>query len=88
MSEVKTNGIKRGVSTFCWYPLYNVNMDLEDSFQIMQDMGAHGLEILADGIVDGYPYPSQEWLNKWFALCDRYEIVPVEYGHWVESRLY
>ncbi len=88
MSETKKNGIHRGVSTYCWYPLYNVNMDLEDSFEIMQDMGAHGLEILADVIIDGYPYPSQEWLNKWFALCDKYEIVPVEYGHWVESRLY
>ena len=84
----QTPGIHRGVSTYCWYPLYNVNMDLEDSFMIMQDMGAHGLEILADGIIDGYPYPSQEWLNKFFALCDKYEIVPVEYGHWVESRLY
>ena len=88
MSTTQKPGIHRGVSTYCWYPLYNVNMDLEDSFDIMQDMGAHGLEILADGIIDGYPYPSKEWLNKWFALCDHYEIVPVEYGHWVESRLY
>ena len=84
----KTPGIHRGMSTYCWYPLYNVMMDLEDSFMIMQDMGAHGLEILADGIIKGYPYPSQEWLNKFFGLCDKYEIVPVEYGHWVESKLY
>jgi sugar phosphate isomerase/epimerase len=88
MQAQQKPGIHRGVSTYCWYPLYNVNMDLEDSFMIMQDMGAHGLEILADGIIKGYPYPSKEWLNKWFALCDHYEIVPVEYGHWVESKLY
>ena len=88
MQAPQKPGIHRGVSTYCWYPLYNVNMDLEDSMEIMQDMGAHGIEILADGIIDGYPYPSKEWLNKWFALCDHYEIVPVEYGHWVESRLY
>ncbi|MBR2123338.1 MAG: sugar phosphate isomerase/epimerase [Lachnospiraceae bacterium] len=88
MSTSQKPGIHRGVSTYCWYPLYNVNMTLEDSFEIMKDMGAHGLEILADGIIEGYPYPSKEWLNKWFSLCDRYEIVPVEYGHWVESKLY
>lgn len=88
MQKKQKPGIHRGVSTYCWYPLYNVNMELEDSLEIMQDMGAHGIEILADGIIDGYPYPSKEWLNKWFALCERYEIVPVEYGHWVESRLY
>ncbi|MBE6954554.1 MAG: sugar phosphate isomerase/epimerase [Ruminococcaceae bacterium] len=88
LAKTQKPGIHRGVSTYCWYPLYNVNMDLEDSFQIMQDMGATGLEILADGIIDGYPYPSNEWLDKWFALIDRYDIVPVEYGHWVESRLY
>jgi len=88
MSTTQKPGIHRGMSTYCWYPLYNVCMDLEDSLQIMQDMGAHGIEILADGVIKGYPYPSKEWLNKWFAMCDHYEIVPVEYGHWVESKLY
>ena len=88
MSELQKKGPKRGVSTYCWFPLLNVNMELEDCFMSMQDMGAHGLEILADGIIDGYPTPSNEWLNKWFGLIDKYDIVPVEYGHWVESRLF
>ncbi|MBR2123340.1 MAG: TIM barrel protein [Lachnospiraceae bacterium] len=79
---------KRGISTYCFYPQLGVNMDLEDIFMHMQDMGATGLEILADGIIPGYPYPSEEWLNKWFGLIKKYDIVPVEYGHWVESRLY
>ena len=55
MSTSQKPGIHRGVSTYCWYPLYNVNMTLEDSFEIMKDMGAHGLEILADGIIEGSP---------------------------------
>ena len=88
MQKAPKTGIHRGISTYCFYPLFNVNMDLEDCFQIMYDMGAHGLEILADGIIDGYPYPPQEWINRFFALCDKYEIIPVEYGHWVESRTY
>lgn len=88
LAKTQKPGIHRGVSTYCWYPLLNVNMDLEDSFQIMQDMGASGLEILADGIIEGYPYPSNAWLDKWFGLIEKYGIVPVEYGHWVESRVY
>ena len=79
---------KRGISTYCFYPQLGVNMDLEDVFIHMQDMGASGLEILADGIIENYPYPSEAWLNKWFGLIKKYDIVPVEYGHWVESRLY
>ncbi len=86
MSEMKKVP-KRGISTYCFYPEMDVNMDLEDVFMHMEDMGAYGLEILADGIIEGYPYPSNKWLDKWFALIDRYHIVPVEYGHWVESRL-
>lgn len=78
---------KRGISTYCFYPQLDVNMELEDVFMHMEDMGAYGLEILADGIIEGYPYPSNKWLDKWFAMIDRYHIVPVEYGHWIESRL-
>lgn len=88
VNEQKKPGIHRGVSTYCWYPLLNVNMDLEDSFQVMDDMGAYGFEILADGIVEGYPYPTKQWLDKWFGLIEKYHIVPVEYGHWVESRVF
>ncbi len=86
MSETKKVP-KRGISTYCFYPQMDVNMELEDIFMHMQDMGAYGLEILADGIIEGYPNPSNRWLDKWFALIEKYHIVPVEYGHWVESRL-
>lgn len=63
-------------------------MTLEDCFIDMYDMGAEGLEILANGHILGYPDPSDEWLEEWFRLLNKYGIVPVEYGHWVDSRLY
>lgn len=81
-------GPKRGVSSFCYVGELNHTMNLEDCFQDMNDMGATGLEILADGIIEGYPIPTKEWLNNWFALIAKYNIKPVEYGHWIESRLY
>jgi sugar phosphate isomerase/epimerase len=47
-----------------------------------------GLEILANAHIEGYPAPSDAWVAKWFELCAKYRIRPVECGHWVESKLY
>lgn len=88
MKKSKLKGIHRGVSSYCFdHQLYH-DMELEDIFMHMQDMGAYGLEILADGVVKGYPNPTNDWLDKWFGMVERYDIVPVEYGHWVESRMF
>lgn len=43
------------------------------------DIGTHALE--------NYPYPTDAWVDKWFALLDKYELEPVEYGHWVDSHV-
>ncbi len=88
MSELKKKGIHRGVSTYSWFQELFWDMDLEDMFMNMQDIGAYGLEILADGTIHGYPHPTGEWLEKWFGWIAKYDIVPVEYGHWVESRMF
>ena len=79
---------KRGVSFYSYSGEYGLTMTLEDCFVDMYDMEAHGLEILANAHIENYPHPGDEWLERWFALLKKYEIVPVEYGHWVDSRLY
>jgi sugar phosphate isomerase/epimerase len=79
---------KRGVSLYSYAGEYGVTMSLEDMFAEMQDIGAKGLEILANSHIEGYPNPSEEWLENWDRLIKKYDIVPVEYGHWVDSRLY
>ena len=53
----------------------------------MYDMGAHGLEILANTHIENYPNPSEEWIAEWFRLLDKYEIIPVEYGNWIDSHM-
>ena len=50
-------------------------------------MDCHGIEILANTHIDNYPYPTDEWVNKWFGLCEKYEVEPVEYGHWIDCRV-
>lgn len=79
---------KRGVSLYSYHGEFGVTMNLEDMFAEMQDMGAKGLEILANTHIEGYPNPSEKWLQNWDRLIKEYDIVPVEYGHWVDSRLY
>lgn len=81
-------GINRGVSLYSYAGEIGITMTLEDCFADMYDMGADGLEILANAHIENYPNPSTTWLDTWFALLERYEIVPIEYGHWVDSRLY
>lgn len=79
---------KRGISIYSYSGEYGVTMTLEDMLADMHDIGAEGLEILANGHIEGYPDPSDEWLENWFRLLEQYRIKPVEYGHWVDSRLY
>jgi len=79
---------KRGVSLYSYSGEFGVSMELEDCLADMYDMGAEGLEILANGHIENYPNPTDEWLENWFSLLNEYEIVPAEYGHWVDSRLH
>ena len=81
-------GPKRGVSLYSYSGELGWSMDLEDCLADMRDMGAHGLEILANSQIPSYPELDERWLENWFKLLNQYQIVPVEYGHWVDSRLY
>ncbi|MCS6946457.1 MAG: sugar phosphate isomerase/epimerase [Steroidobacteraceae bacterium] len=77
---------QRGVSLYSYSNEYGITMTLEDCCADLYDLGAHGLEILANAHIEAYPEPTDEWLENWFRLLNTYELVPVEYGHWVDSR--
>ena len=77
---------KRGVSLYCYSGVYGVTMDLEDCLVDMYDMEAEGIEILANGHIPNYPNPSDEWVNWWHWILNKYNIIPGEYGHWIDSR--
>lgn len=79
---------KRGVSLYSYSGEYGVTMTLEDMFAEIHSIGARGIEILANGHIEGYPNPSEAWLKNWDRLIEKYELVPAEYGHWVDSRMY
>ena len=80
--------IKRGVSIYSYSGEYGKTMNLEDCFKDMYDMGATGIEILANSHIDSYPTLSREYLDQWHMLCEKYGVEPAEYGHWIDTRLY
>jgi hypothetical protein len=85
--EARFNGKpKRGVSIYSYTGVYGVTMTMEDCFMDMYDMEAEGVEILGSGHIPNYPNPTDEWVEWWFKMLNKYNIIPAEYGHWVDSR--
>lgn len=79
---------KRGVSAYSYHGEYGITKNLENILEEMDDIGAYGLEILGNSHIDGYPNITDEWFENWNRMIKKYNIVPVEYGHWVDSRLF
>lgn len=87
MYQYNKKGPKRGVALYSYSAEFGISKNLEDCLEDMYDMGAHGLEILANTHIDNYPNPTDEWVDEWFRLLDKYEIIPVEYGNWIDSHV-
>jgi len=85
------SGIKRGVSVYSYSADINVNCTLEDCFAEINDLDTRqydlGLEVLT-GVIENYPNPSDEWVENWHAMCAKYHVKPVEFGHWIDSKLW
>ena len=87
MYQYKKKGLKRGVALYSYSADFGFSKNLEECFEDIRDMGAHGIEILANTHIENYPYPSDAWVEHWFRLLDKYELVPVEYGNWIDSHV-
>jgi sugar phosphate isomerase/epimerase len=79
--------IELGVSLYSYGGDFLVTMTLEDCLADIADMGATGVEILADTHIAGYPSPSTEWVDEWHRLLDRYRLTPTCYSSWLDTRL-
>ncbi len=87
MYKYDRKGPKRGVALYSYSAEYSLTKNLEECFEDIHDMGAHGIEILANTHIENYPYPTDEWVDNWFRLLDKYELIPVEYGNWIDSHI-
>ena len=64
MNYIPPKGPKRGMSIYSYSDLFSLGLTLEDAFKEMYDMGVHGVEILANSHIDGYPELTDEFLEK------------------------
>ena len=62
-STAARKGPKRGVSFYSYSAEFGFEKTLEDCFEDVHDMGAHGIEILANAHIANYPYPTEEWAS-------------------------
>ncbi len=77
-----------GVSLYSYMGDYGTDLDLETALRSIADLGATGVEILGEGHVPNYPHPSQEWVDEWFGLLEKYGLEPTNYGSWIDTRLH
>jgi sugar phosphate isomerase/epimerase len=80
--------IDLGVSLYSYGGDFMVTMTLEDCLADIADMGASGVEILADTHVAGYPEPTSQWVDDWHELVARYGLTPTCYSSWLDTRLH
>lgn len=77
-----------GVSLYSYGGDFLVTMTLEDCLADIADMGATGVEILADTHIAGYPDPTSEWVGDWHRLVEHYALTPTCYSSWLDTRLH
>lgn len=83
-----TATIQLGVSLYSYGAEYLVTMSLEDYLADIADMGATGVEILADTHIPGYPNPSDEWVDHWRGLLQKYGLTATCLSTWIDTRMH
>ncbi len=60
-------------------------MSLEDCLREMSDIGATGLELLAEMVVPDFPNPTSAWVDQWHGWMEKYGIEPVCYTQFIDT---
>ena len=81
-------GPQLSVSTYSYTGDMYTLMTLEDVMADIADIGATGIEMLAEGNIPGYPTPSNAWRDEWFGLLDKYQLTPTNLVTWVDTAMW
>lgn len=76
-----------GVSFYSYSNTLGSTMNLEECFAELKDMGCTTFEMLTSHI-ENYPNPSTKWIDKFWGLCEKYDVRPGELGQWLETHLH
>jgi sugar phosphate isomerase/epimerase len=81
--------IKRGVSLYSYqHEYFHHTMKLEDCIRAVADMGAPGIEIIPEQMINEYPDLSDDFLKKWHDWMKKYNTVPTCADVFLETLLY
>jgi sugar phosphate isomerase/epimerase len=82
-------GIKRGVSLYSYqHEYFHHRMNLEDCIKAVADMGATGVEVIPEQMINEFPYLSDEFLEKWHGWMKKYKTVPTCADAFLETLIY
>lgn len=85
IGESKNTDMPLSVSTYSYTGDMYTLITLEDFMADAADMGATGIEMLAEANLPGYPDVSAEWKATWFALLEKYQLTPTNLGTWIDT---
>ena len=81
--------MKRGVSLYSYqHEYFHHMMNLEDCIKAVSDMGATGVEIIPEQMLNEYPNLSDSFLEKWFGWMKKYNTEPVCTDAFLDMLLY
>jgi sugar phosphate isomerase/epimerase len=81
--------IKRGVSLYSYqHEYFHHTMKLEDCIKAVADMGATGVEVIPEQMINEYPNLSDAFLEKWHGWMKKYHTVPTCADAFLETLLF
>jgi len=83
-----THKVRRGVALYSYQQAMMFDrMTLEECFEEMESIGAYGLEAIGQVFIKGYPEPSTSFVDEYWRLIDKYNIIPVAYTNFHDKYL-
>lgn len=86
-----SHDIKRSISLYSYQDeYYDGKLDLEGCLRETAKTGATGVELLAEQMIKKFPKPIEDeaFREHWFAMLDKYGLVPSCYDAFLENRIY
>src|SRR5919206_1419011 len=78
----------RGVSLYSFQQAYYLGkMTLEDCIAASADMGAYGIETLAEQMMPGFPKLPDSFYERWHGFMERYGTTPTAHDMFLDTKL-
>ena len=82
------SNIKRAISFYSLQDQYaRGKMNLEDIFKLLKELDA-GMEFISDQMIKNSPYPTEETLQEWDNLIEKYKVESVCNDIFINTCLY